>query len=139
MCYGMSYSVSSAVYNVCIGWCSGCILFLMQKTAYEVRISDWSSDVCSADLYLTIEADEDEARTVFAYMPNGDELGPLLAAPPWDREPHSFWMRKKIVALIRAHRWNPENFSDPIKALFRRSRRKGTKSKVCHLRILAAK
>src|SRR3546814_19428760 len=25
----------------------------MQKTAYEVRISDWSSDVCSSDLLLT--------------------------------------------------------------------------------------
>src|SRR3546814_16662792 len=24
----------------------------MQKTAYEMRISDWSSDVCSSDLYL---------------------------------------------------------------------------------------
>src|SRR3546814_2601315 len=24
--------------------------FLKQKTAYEVRISDWSSDVCSSDL-----------------------------------------------------------------------------------------
>src|SRR3546814_7309498 len=24
--------------------------FFMHKTAYEVRISDWSSDVCSADL-----------------------------------------------------------------------------------------
>src|SRR3546814_18406588 len=24
--------------------------FYMQKTAYEVRISDWSSDVCSSDL-----------------------------------------------------------------------------------------
>src|SRR3546814_14233822 len=24
--------------------------FFKQKTAYEVRISDWSSDVCSADL-----------------------------------------------------------------------------------------
>src|SRR3546814_19482557 len=23
----------------------------MQKTAYEIRISDWSSDVCSSDLY----------------------------------------------------------------------------------------
>src|SRR3546814_2675562 len=23
----------------------------MQKTAYEVRISDWSSDVCSSDLF----------------------------------------------------------------------------------------
>src|SRR3546814_8476420 len=25
--------------------------FLKQKTAYEMRISDWSSDVCSSDLY----------------------------------------------------------------------------------------
>src|SRR3546814_4615726 len=29
----------------------GCLLFLFkQKTAYEMRISDWSSDVCSSDL-----------------------------------------------------------------------------------------
>src|SRR3546814_5016673 len=27
-----------------------CFFFLKQKTAYEVRISDWSSDVCSSDL-----------------------------------------------------------------------------------------
>src|SRR3546814_10151560 len=27
-----------------------CLLFFKQKTAYEVRISDWSSDVCSSDL-----------------------------------------------------------------------------------------
>src|SRR3546814_4708980 len=26
--------------------------FFKQKTAYEVRISDWSSDVCSSDLVL---------------------------------------------------------------------------------------
>src|SRR3546814_4510283 len=25
-------------------------LFFKQKTAYEIRISDWSSDVCSSDL-----------------------------------------------------------------------------------------
>src|SRR3546814_2614589 len=28
-------------------------LFFKQKTAYEMRISDWSSDVCSSDLVLT--------------------------------------------------------------------------------------
>src|SRR3546814_2931219 len=28
------------------------MFFLKQKTAYEVRISDWSSDVCSSDLLL---------------------------------------------------------------------------------------
>src|SRR3546814_10905887 len=26
------------------------LFFLKQKTAYEMRISDWSSDVCSSDL-----------------------------------------------------------------------------------------
>src|SRR3546814_7880310 len=28
-----------------------CFFFFKQKTAYEMRISDWSSDVCSSDLY----------------------------------------------------------------------------------------
>src|SRR3546814_993021 len=33
-------------------WFCVCILFFFfkQKTAYEMRISDWSSDVCSSDL-----------------------------------------------------------------------------------------
>src|SRR3546814_5296143 len=29
-----------------------CFFFFKQKTAYEMRISDWSSDVCSSDLEL---------------------------------------------------------------------------------------
>src|SRR3546814_1067329 len=28
--------------------------FFKQKTAYEMRISDWSSDVCSSDLMVAI-------------------------------------------------------------------------------------
>src|SRR3546814_10518288 len=28
--------------------------FFKQKTAYEMRISDWSSDVCSSDLFLRL-------------------------------------------------------------------------------------
>src|SRR3546814_1592597 len=31
-------------------WSICVIFFFKQKTAYEVRISDWSSDVCSSDL-----------------------------------------------------------------------------------------
>src|SRR3546814_9263247 len=31
--------------------------FFKQKTAYEMRISDWSSDVCSSDLMLKKVAD----------------------------------------------------------------------------------
>src|SRR3546814_5747128 len=30
--------------------------FFKQKTAYEMRISDWSSDVCSSDLIATATA-----------------------------------------------------------------------------------
>src|SRR3546814_4623757 len=30
--------------------CSCCVFFFKQKTAYDMRISDWSSDVCSSDL-----------------------------------------------------------------------------------------
>src|SRR3546814_6478649 len=30
------------------------IFFFKQKTAYEMRISDWSSDVCSSDLFLML-------------------------------------------------------------------------------------
>src|SRR3546814_5244493 len=31
-------------------FCLSFFLFFKQKTAYEMRISDWSSDVCSSDL-----------------------------------------------------------------------------------------
>src|SRR3546814_4233267 len=45
--------------------------FFKQKTAYEMRISDWSSDVCSSDLQGD-ETDQDR----------GDiEHGPSLARP----------------------------------------------------------
>src|SRR3546814_14263518 len=32
--------------------CVMCFFFFRQKTAYELRISDWSSDVCSSDLWF---------------------------------------------------------------------------------------
>src|SRR3546814_2556884 len=48
--------------------------FFKQKTAYEMRISDWSSDVCSSDLLVTtdvwtsmgFEAENEERRKAFA-------------------------------------------------------------------------
>src|SRR3546814_8181580 len=33
--------------------------FVKQKTAYEMRISDWSSDVCSSDLHHVLLAAAD--------------------------------------------------------------------------------
>src|SRR3546814_12423938 len=35
-------------------WTQVVFFFFKQKTAYEVRISDWSSDVCSSDLIFSL-------------------------------------------------------------------------------------
>src|SRR3546814_8973414 len=59
--------------SVCISY----IFFFKQKTAYEMRISDWSSDVCSSDL--------SNARQI--------ARGPMLGFLPFDcgaDEPHTF-------------------------------------------------
>src|SRR3546814_13963689 len=41
----------------------GCMFFFFkQKTAYEMRISDWSSDVCSSDLAAVHAARAEPAR-----------------------------------------------------------------------------
>src|SRR3546814_4359610 len=39
--------------DVLIYVCFLLVFFFKQKTAYEMRISDWSSDVCSSDLIGT--------------------------------------------------------------------------------------
>src|SRR3546814_3167822 len=38
--------------------------FFKQKTAYEMRISDWSSDVCSSDLRFALFLAEPEAVAI---------------------------------------------------------------------------
>src|SRR3546814_4585789 len=42
------------IVNLCLWLCRRVLFvvffFFKQKTAYELRISDWSSDVCSSDL-----------------------------------------------------------------------------------------
>src|SRR3546814_6781767 len=44
-----------------------CLFFFKQKTAYEMRISDWSSDVCSSDL-LQVLPQFDWATTLLAIV-----------------------------------------------------------------------
>src|SRR3546814_5472436 len=62
------------------------LFFCKQKTAYEMRISDWSSDVCSSDLFgiwpplLAILAMC--AGTVTGYV-FGPALGAALGATGW--------------------------------------------------------
>src|SRR3546814_7516234 len=53
------------------------VFFFKQKTAYEVRISDWSSDVCSSDLLTAVEIGDD-AEKIF----DGVNLALLVGARP---------------------------------------------------------
>src|SRR3546814_6834502 len=53
-----------------------CFFFFKQKTAYEMRISDWSSDVCSSDLQGRV-AEQDALVRQLSYS---EKAEPLYAA-----------------------------------------------------------
>src|SRR3546814_9125244 len=65
--------------------------FFKQKTAYEMRISDWSSDVCSSDLIertlFTLRWFDDPAlrRTVTAELNKGEARNSLARAVAFHR------------------------------------------------------
>src|SRR3546814_10218591 len=53
------------------------VFFFKQKTAYEMRISDWSSDVCSSDLagYNPDDMVEDSPVTIAGWSPRNSSRG----------------------------------------------------------------
>src|SRR3546814_13490434 len=57
--------------------------FFKQKTAYEMRISDWSSDVCSSDLLIIIVEQPLGRRTGMWFGLTCGE--PCLGQPPFHR------------------------------------------------------
>src|SRR3546814_1863204 len=44
------YRMIRLLHSFAASYLHKCFFFFNQKTAYEMRISDWSSDVCSSDL-----------------------------------------------------------------------------------------
>src|SRR3546814_6458244 len=52
--------------------------FFKQKTAYEMRISDWSSDVCSSDLRLMVQLRRTRRRNAKCFA-NGGKTLPFTA------------------------------------------------------------
>src|SRR3546814_7952801 len=44
------FIICFVLFCCCFLSCSSIIFFFKQKAAYELRIRDWSSDVCSSDL-----------------------------------------------------------------------------------------
>src|SRR3546814_3714868 len=95
----MLYVVTLFIYfSVCFFF-----FFFKQKTAYEMRISDWSSDVCSSDL---------PARCTEGPPPQGarrptvpDEGGVAAGRRPADRSEERR-VGKECVSTCRS-RWSP--------------------------------
>src|SRR3546814_10904386 len=92
--------------------------FFKQKTAYEMRISDWSSDVCSSDLenkqametrHEGFEKIGDSMKTIADAMKAGKGLTPEVAAAANKiNEKRSAERRvgKECVSTCRS-RWSP--------------------------------
>src|SRR3546814_9620668 len=71
------YMYFCVVFMVCMLYRGVIFFFFKQKTAYEMRISDWSSDVCSSDLLDRERRDRVErgARLVHEDHVGGDRDG----------------------------------------------------------------
>src|SRR3546814_9774662 len=94
-----------------------CLLFFFfkQKTAYEMRISDWSSDVCSSDLASEQPPQQDDGndeaddRDNPVFLKPNHDLLPMLriaysAVRTWRSEESR--VGKECVSTCRS-RWSP--------------------------------
>src|SRR3546814_11207015 len=81
-----------------------CVFFFKQNTAYEMRISDWSSDVCSSDLFDgdTLYVGE-EVGGIWELKPNGGAATARMVAPVRSEERRG---GKECVSTCR-YRWSP--------------------------------
>src|SRR3546814_3917702 len=76
--------------------------FFKQKTAYELRISDWSSDVCSSDLsalaVLAMTAASAQDRTTAPALSAAPDPA-AFREPPADTRPNTlyFWMNGNVT------------------------------------------
>src|SRR3546814_2576571 len=93
-----------------------CVVFFKQKTAYEMRISDWSSDVCSSDLAAAELRSGDGSAVHGGGARDGrpvrrTERGTLGIGGPWPGAAAPFRSEerrvgKECVSTCRS-RWSP--------------------------------
>src|SRR3546814_2068988 len=119
-----------------ISMCCCCgFFFFKQKTAYEMRISDWSSDVCSSDLVDPVVVIAGEARGAAALGQHH-----LIAAMGADIVERL----NSVIAAARHHdRRGSEEHTSELQSLMRISyavfclkKKNKTKTKTDHLKQL---
>src|SRR3546814_6371897 len=90
-----------------LSFCSLLFFFFKQKTAYEMRISDWSSDVCSSDLFSSLRVRE---LTLVSYRAAGREdcraFRKLRRSRASTRRSEERRVGKECVSTCRS-RWSP--------------------------------
>src|SRR3546814_7216880 len=102
------------------GVCCVLIFFFKQKTAYEMRISDWSSDVCSSDLDDRITAH----GKAISRLPLEPRLAHMLVRAG-DRD--LGWMAAEVAVLV-TERGLGGNDSDLTQRIQRWRREKGKRA-----------
>src|SRR3546814_8134309 len=80
--------------------------FFKQKTAYEMRISDWSSDVCSSDLLSLFSRDTIALSTAIALSHAMFEGALLLGICDKIVRSEERRVGKECVSTCRS-RWSP--------------------------------
>src|SRR3546814_7238807 len=89
----------------------GWFFFFKQKTAYEMRISDWSSDVCSSDLRLSgarhySVTDQTAGKAAHCQHRPASDYRELQQA--WRRRSEERRVGKECVSTCRS-RWSPDH------------------------------
>src|SRR3546814_5368288 len=83
--------------QVVVLYCINYVFFNNQKTSYEVRISDWSSEVCSSDLRVPFVGGEIDDRGEMPDHRVVDENVESAQLPPRGLDqPHHFLAGSKI-------------------------------------------
>src|SRR3546814_7243622 len=89
----------------CLFFCS--FFLFKQKTAYEMRISDWSSDVCSSDLPSQAMQRSGQRRLARVLAGDLDNIVlKALAKRPEQRRSEERRVGKECVSTCRS-RWSP--------------------------------
>src|SRR3546814_18695443 len=90
--------------------------FFKQKTAYELRISDWSSDVCSSDLARQASV-EDLDRVYGSIYATGSQFQVLQTMTPIFDEPVHL-SDQGVLTLTGHYRTAPQRLTFELKYIF---------------------
>src|SRR3546814_12569043 len=87
----------------------GFFFFFKQKTAYEMRISDWSSDVCSSDLCKPGLAPRRSRALTPSLAGSTERRGDAPRAPATYQRSEERRVGKECVSTCRS-RWSPYHY-----------------------------